>query len=47
MAKARGNYRRNHEQIQANALVLCDIPEGATAVGVPARIIIKDNNNLN
>jgi serine O-acetyltransferase len=26
--------------IGANAVVLCDIPEGATAVGIPARIIL-------
>lgn len=29
----------NHAKIGANAVVLCDIPEGAVAVGVPARII--------
>jgi len=28
-------------RIGANAVVLTDIPEGATAVGVPARIILK------
>lgn len=32
-----GDYAR----IGANAVVLCDVPEGATAVGVPARIIEK------
>jgi len=37
----------NHAKIGANAVVLYDVPESATAVGVPARIIIKDNNNLN
>jgi serine O-acetyltransferase len=26
--------------IGANAVVLCDIPDGATAVGIPARIIL-------
>lgn len=30
-------------KIGANAVVLCDVPEGATAVGVPARIIKKNN----
>lgn len=30
----------NHAKIGANAVVVCDVPEGATAVGVPARIII-------
>jgi len=29
----------NHAKIGANAVVLCDVPAGATAVGVPARII--------
>lgn len=29
----------NHAQIGANAVVTCDIPEGATAVGIPAKII--------
>lgn len=37
----------NHAKIGANAVVLSDVPEGATAVGVPARIIIKDNKNSN
>jgi len=31
----------NNVRIGANAVVLTDIPEGATAVGVPARIILK------
>ena len=26
-------------RIGANAVVLCDVPDGATAVGVPARIL--------
>jgi serine O-acetyltransferase len=30
----------NHVKIGANAVVLCDIPSGATAVGIPARIIM-------
>jgi serine O-acetyltransferase len=29
----------NHAKIGANAVVVCDVPEGATAVGIPARII--------
>lgn len=29
----------DHARIGANAVVLCDVPPGATAVGVPARII--------
>ncbi|MEL4897310.1 serine O-acetyltransferase [Crocosphaera sp. Alani8] len=29
----------NHSKIGANAVVMCDVPEGATAVGIPARII--------
>ncbi|WP_413167277.1 serine acetyltransferase [Capilliphycus salinus ALCB114379] len=28
-----------HAKIGANAVVICDIPPGATAVGIPARII--------
>jgi serine O-acetyltransferase len=29
----------NHAKIGANAVVLCDVPDGATAVGIPAKII--------
>lgn len=29
----------DHAKIGANAVVLCDVPAGATAVGVPARIV--------
>jgi serine O-acetyltransferase len=29
----------DHAQIGANAVVLCDVPTGATAVGIPAKII--------
>lgn len=29
----------DHARIGANAVVLCDVPAGATAVGVPARIV--------
>jgi len=31
----------NHAKIGANAVVLCDVPAGATAVGIPAKIINK------
>jgi serine O-acetyltransferase len=29
----------DHARIGANAVVLCDVPAGATAVGIPARIL--------
>lgn len=29
----------DHAKIGANAVVLCDVPTGATAVGVPAKVI--------
>ena len=32
----------DHAKVGANAVVLCDVPPYATAVGVPARIIIRD-----
>ncbi|NJR49405.1 MAG: serine acetyltransferase [Leptolyngbyaceae cyanobacterium CSU_1_3] len=31
--------------IGANAVVLCDVPPGATAVGIPAKIIFPKENN--
>lgn len=31
----------DHAQIGANAVVLCDVPEGCVAVGVPARIVSR------
>ena len=31
----------DHAKIGANAVVLCDVPPGATAVGVPAKILLK------
>ena len=34
----------NHARIGANAVVISDVPEGATAVGIPARIIIKEKS---
>ena len=30
----------DHSKIGANAVVICDVPPGATAVGVPAKIIL-------
>ncbi|HVX84664.1 MAG TPA: serine acetyltransferase [Phycisphaerae bacterium] len=32
----------DHAKIGANAVVLCDVPAHATAVGIPARIILPD-----
>lgn len=32
----------HHSRIGANAVVLTDVPDGATAVGVPARIVSRD-----
>jgi len=41
-AKVLGSIKvGNNARIGANAVVLTDVPEGATAVGVPARIILK------
>ncbi|MDI1360971.1 serine acetyltransferase [Methylotenera sp.] len=34
----------NHCKIGAMSVVLCDVPDGATAVGNPARIILKSVN---
>jgi serine O-acetyltransferase len=31
----------NNVNIGANAVVLCDVPDGCTAVGVPASIVRK------
>ena len=33
----------DHAVIGTNAVVLCDVPEGATAVGIPAKILLKRN----
>ena len=35
----------NNARIGAGAVVVKDVPEGATAVGVPAKIIQKNNKN--
>jgi serine O-acetyltransferase len=41
-AKVLGGIRIGRgAKIGANAVVLCDVPEGATAVGIPARIIVR------
>lgn len=34
---------RNNVKIGANAVVLKDMPEGATVVGIPGKIIQKDS----
>lgn len=31
-----------HAKIGANAVVLCDVPSGATAVGIPARVLTSE-----
>jgi len=33
----------DHANVGANAVVLSDVPEGATAMGVPARVILAEN----
>ena len=41
-AKILGNIKiGNNARIGANAVVLKDVPDGATAVGIPARIILN------
>ena len=37
----------DHARVGANAVVLTDVPAGATAVGIPARIILKDSTSPN
>jgi serine O-acetyltransferase len=34
-----------HARIGANAVVLCDVPEAATAIGVPAKIITRSQSD--
>ncbi|PSF38918.1 serine acetyltransferase [Aphanothece hegewaldii CCALA 016] len=36
----------NHAKIGANAVVLSDVPDGATAVGIPAKIITKSSESI-
>lgn len=36
----------DHALVGANAVVTCDVPPGATAVGIPARIIEKKNQEV-
>lgn len=44
-AKIIGNVKiGNNVKIGANAVVVKDVPDNATAVGVPARIILKNRN---
>jgi serine O-acetyltransferase len=47
-AKVLGPIRvGNNARIGANAVVLTDVPDGATAVGVPARIILRREGCVN
>jgi len=42
-AKILGGIRiGDHAKIGANSVVLQDVPDGATAVGIPAKIIRRD-----
>lgn len=34
-------------KIGANAVVVCDVPEGATAIGIPAKILERKEKNEN
>ena len=46
-AKVLGPFRiGDNTKIAANAVVLNEIPENCTAVGIPARIVKKDNKRL-
>lgn len=45
-AKVLGGVRLGKgARIGANAVVLCDVPEGATAVGVPAKIVMANGTH--
>jgi serine O-acetyltransferase len=35
----------DNAKIGANSVVISDVPKGATAVGIPARVVIKDERN--
>ena len=44
-AKILGSIRiGNDVSIGANAVVLCDVPDGCTAVGIPARVLARRND---
>ena len=45
-AKVLGNITiGKNSKVGANSVVVCDVPKNSTAVGVPAKIIKKDNKN--
>jgi len=45
-AKVLGNILiGKNSKVGANSVVVCDVPQNSTAVGVPARIIKKNNKN--
>ncbi|WP_368030396.1 serine O-acetyltransferase [Arcobacter sp. s6] len=45
-AKVLGNITiGKNSKIGANSVVVCDVPDNSTAVGVPAKIIRRDNKN--
>ena len=45
-AKVLGNILiGKNSKVGANSVLVCDVPKNSTAVGVPARIIKKDNKN--
>ena len=45
-AKVLGNITiGKNSKIGANSVVVCDVPDNSTAVGVPAKIIKRDNKN--
>lgn len=45
-AKVLGNITIGaNSKIGANSVVVCDVPDNSTAVGVPAKIIRRDNKN--
>lgn len=45
-AKVLGNITiGRNSKIGANSVVVCDVPDNSTAVGVPAKIIRRDNKN--